>query len=294
MYYYIMNKAHYHSRKAENHLKYRRFDDAVDCHQKAASALDEALHSTSNSKAIESIKLQREFHIKHIELIRLKKQQYEKYKLALEHQRQKNVAFVDQQNAKDRMETACDLQISIFKTLEDSDVLLDTLNNIRKLSTASGNDSDSVKSAEAVMDESKTVSIENAGEVKMGTKKKEKTKDDGAIIDELHTLNHQLHILIYTLVSRLDESSQESEGLRERIRSFEKEKKVHRVQPLSNVTEGIAKNDAKASSIGTPERELNRRCSITGEERKIILPESSELPPLELPEFDYSSFDEKL
>lgn len=291
-------QAHYHSRKADNHLRYRRFDDAVDSHQKAANALDEALHSTSLPKAIESIKLQRDFHIKHIELIRLKKQQYERYKLAVEHQRQKNADFLAQRNAKDRLETACDLQISIYKTLEESDVLLGALSKIRRLS-ASSKDSDSARSVDAAMDESKTVSIENSAEVKMGTTKK--AKDETAIIDELHTLNHQLHILVYTLVSRVDETSQESEGLREKIKTIEKEKIVQRVQPMSKASDSsgvvtAAKLDdltAKAPH-GTPERELSRRCSITGEERKIILPDSSELPPLELPEFDYSSFDEKL
>lgn len=279
-------QAHYHSRKAESHLRYRRFDEAIDSHQKAANALDEALLSTSLPKAIESIKLQRDFHLKHIELILLKKQQYERYKHAVEHQRQQRADFLEQRIAKDRIETACDLQISIYKTLEESDILLDTLSkNRRRLSK----DSDSVKSAEAVMDESKTISIESAGEVKMGTAKK--TKDDAAIIDEMHTLNHQLHILIYSLISRLDESSQESEGLREKIKTIEKEKIIQRVQPMSKIIDSVSKDDAK---LGTPERELNRRCSITGEERKIILPDTSDLPPLELPEFDYSSFDERL
>lgn len=268
-------------------MRYRRFDDAVDSHQRAASSLDEALHSTSLPKAIESIKLQRDFHIKHIELIRLKKQQYERYKLAVEHQRQKNADFLAQRNAKDRQETACDLQVSIYKTLEESDALLGELSKSRRLS-ASDKDSDSGRSVDAAMDESRTVSIENSAEVKMGTAKK--AKDETAIIDELHTLNHQLHILVYTLVSRLDDSSQESEGLRERIKTIEKEKIVQRVQPMSKAGDGAV---PKAAS-GTPDRELSRRCSITGEERKIILPDSSELPPLELPEFDYSTFDEGL
>lgn len=288
----LSRQAHYHSRKADNHLRYRRFDDAVDSHQKAANALDEALHSTSLPKAIESIKLQRVFHLKHIELIRLKKQQYERYKLAIEHQRQKDADFLAQRNAKDRLETACDLQISIYKTLEESDVLLDALNKSRRPSS----DSDSGRSIDAAMDESKTVSIENSAEVKLGIAKK--AKDETAIIDELHTLNHQLHILVYTLISRLDESSQESEGLREKIKSIEKERIVQRVTPLNEANDAIASTGSKTddamvkATFGTPE--LSRRCSITGEERKIVLPDSSELPPLELPEFDYSTFDEKL
>lgn len=272
-------------------MRYRRFDEAVESHQKAANALEEALHSISLPKAVVSIKLQREFHLKHIELIRLKKQQYEKYKLAVEQQRLKNAEFLEQRLAKDRLESACDLQISIFKVLEESDILLDALGNGRKLSGGS-RDSDSVKSAEAVMEQSETATIENICEVKMNIAKK--AKDETTVIDELHTLNHQLHILIYSMVSRLDECSQESESLRERIRSIEKEKVIQRVQPLVKVAESNVKEDSARASVSTPDRELNRRCSLTGEERKVILPDSSNLPPLELPDFDYSTFENEL
>lgn len=107
-----------------------RFDEAIESHRKAANALDEALQiTTSNAKVLESIKLQRDFHMKHIELVRLKKAQYEKYKLAIEQQRLKNNDFLEQRMVKDRIESVCDLQIAIFKALEESDILLETLGN---------------------------------------------------------------------------------------------------------------------------------------------------------------------
>lgn len=43
-----------------------------------------------------------------------------------------------------------------------------------------------------------------------------------------------------------------------------------------------------SKSDGSPTLTEQRRDSISGEERKIVLPDSSDLPPLELPEFDYN------
>lgn len=279
-------QAHYHSRRAEYHLRARRFDEAAESHQKAAATLEEALQCSTVPKAIESIRLQREFHLKHVELIRLKKQQYEKYKQALEHQRLKNLDLIEQRSTKDRIESACDLQIAIYKTLEDSDCLLETLSK-RNLSGSDGK-----SDASRNMVESKTVSIENVDEIKLDIGKK--SKDENAILDELHTLNHQLHILVYSLISRMDETNQDAEALRERAKMLEKERNGQRNgsnnKPVAS-TENPAglENSASASA----ERELNRRCSITGEERKIVLPDSSDLPPLELPEFDFTPFENK-
>lgn len=267
-------------------MRARRFDEAVESHQKAAAALEEAVQCTSVAKAIESIRLQRDFHLKHVELIRLKKQQYEKYKQAVEQQRLKNIDFMEQRSTKDRIESACDLQIAIYKTLEDSDCLLETLSK-RDLSTA-GEKSD----ASGNMIESKTVSIENVNEIKLDINKKS-SKDEKVVVDELHTLNHQLHILVYSLISRMDETNQEAESLRERVKLLEKERNGQRngsiSKPVASTDNQVgSENSANASG----DRELNRRCSITGEERKIILPDSSDLPPLELPDFDFSPFDE--
>lgn len=241
--------------------------------------MDEAFQITNVPKAIESIKLQRDFHLKHIELIRLKKQQYEKYKLAVEQQRIKNADIHEQRTVKNRIETTCDLQIAIYKTLEESDSLIETLNSNRSSGKKLSADGDN-----SSLNESKTtVCIENVGEVKMGIKK---LKSENCVVDELHTLNHQLHILVYNLVSRMDESNYEMEKLSERVKLLEKEKNIKSTQSSTEVkdTNGPANPN---------ERGKGRRSSFTGEERKIILPDSSDLPPLELPEFDYSNFDEK-
>lgn len=241
-------------------MRCRRFDDAIESHKKASTALDEALAIIpNNSKAIESVRLQRDFHLKRIELIRLKKKQYESYKTAVEYQRLKTI---EPQLSKARLESTCDLQIAIYKTLEESDSVLDALNGHK-------NDFQVSDSAEGAAT----------------------PKSDGdTLVNDLHTLNHQLHILVFNLMSKMDESNNEMESLRDRVKVLEKE----RGGPLRSPVAGKnAPNKTETKSQETSAERLSSRSSITGEERKIVLPETSDFPPLELPEFDYSSFDKE-
>lgn len=83
-------------------------------------------------------------------------------------------------------------------------------------------------------------------------------------------------------VNRIDESSHELDVLRDRIKVLEKNERQCQRKP--SASESSSKTD-EASTFSEHE---NPRISLSGEERKIILPESSELPPLELPEFDYN------
>lgn len=223
---------------------------------------------TNNAKICESIKLQRDFQMKNIELVRLKKVQYEKYKAAIEQQRQKNSSFLDQRIIKDRTGNVCDLQISIFKTLEESDSLLDLLSGKRTAPRKSiDNDSNALVDGSVSSSENTNVT------------KPKNTKSDSSIVEDMHTLNHQLHILVFNLVNRIDESSHELEVLRDRIKVLEKNERQCQRKP--SVSESSSKADEE-------HEHENQRVSLSGVERTIVLPESSELPPLELPEFDYN------
>lgn len=263
-YNFVIDQAHYHCRRADSHLRHLRFDEAIESHRKAAAALEETLQlCTNNSKIVESIKLQRDFQLKNIELVRLKKTQYEKYKLAVEQQRLRNSGFLEQ-NIR-----VCDLQMSIFKTLEESDSLLDSISSKRGSADDNG-----------IMAEGIKVSVENSNEVKL-----KRTKSDNSIIDDMHTINHQLHILVYNLVTRMDEYSHEIEVLRDRVKSVDKDRNHQRKPSLPISNKSSSDSSSKADESPT---ERERRNSVSGEERKIVLPESSDLPPLELPEFDYN------
>lgn len=231
--------------------------------------MDESLAAAANnSKATESVRLQRDFHSKRIDLIRLKKKQYESYKSAVEYQRLKTI---EPQIAKARLESTCDLQIAIYKTLEESDSLLNALNG-RKGDKQATNNSGDGSSNDAEADA-------------------QKTDGDSTLISDLHSLNHQLHILVFNLMSKMDESNNEMESLRDRVKMLEKERGGPLRSPVSSKLASHKSEQTKSED--TSAERLSRRCSITGEERKIVLPETSEFPPLELPEFDYGSFDKE-
>lgn len=234
----------------------------------------------SNPKIFESIKLQRDFQLKTMELVRLRKSQYEKYKAAIEQQRQKSSTFLEQRIVKDRIGNVCDLQISIFKALEESDTLLDSLGGKRL-------------SARTSPDTQRTVLADGAEPLSENTsanKPKTSTPDD-SVLDEMHTLNNQLHILVFNLVNRIEESAHEMDVLRDRIKVLEKnERQCQRksssaINTNKSLSESSSKTDESPTSYSDHE---NQRNSLSGEERKIVLPDTSDLPPLELPEFDYN------
>lgn len=200
--------------------------------------------------------------MKKIELINLKKKQYEIYKTAVEHERVKNDNVVENHPLKD---STCDLQIAIYKTLEEADSLLAALKGKH-------NQGETTVSPEvAVVKQTDTV------------------RNNGNELDDLQTLNHELHILIFNLMSKVDESNHEMETMRERLKGVDKDNK-NTSQRLP-ASKSSSKSSIKSDESGV--ERLSRRCSVTGEERKIVLPESSELPPLELPEFDYSTYDDE-
>jgi len=198
-------------------LRYRRFDDAIESHQKAAEFLEESFKIVTISKSLESLKLQRDYHLKQKELIQIKKNQFDKYRKAIELQKQK-AATTDTVNAissKDKMEASCQIQMAIYKAIESADSLLDFL------STRNTSDVESLKSIE----ESEEVNTEMIGDtITLGIKK---PKDESVVIEELRTLNQQLHILVYQLVTQLDESVQETEALREKVKVLENERTQH-------------------------------------------------------------------
>ncbi|XP_050563166.1 nuclear receptor-binding factor 2 isoform X2 [Spodoptera frugiperda] len=80
-----LNLAHQQHRRAEAHLINNRYDEAMQCHHNAAELLLDAMKSTTSSVALESITLQHSYHLKQKDLIKSKKEQYERVKKAMDH-----------------------------------------------------------------------------------------------------------------------------------------------------------------------------------------------------------------
>lgn len=66
---YTLFQAHREDRRAQQHLKCGRFDEAVKCHQLAANYLEDAITVTSSPRALESLSLQREFHLRQLHIV---------------------------------------------------------------------------------------------------------------------------------------------------------------------------------------------------------------------------------
>lgn len=79
-----LNLAHQQRRRAEAHLKYNRFDEAIECHKNAAEHLLDVVKimeklnkSPSQSIVLRSLNIQRDYHIKQQDIINIKKNKYE-------------------------------------------------------------------------------------------------------------------------------------------------------------------------------------------------------------------------
>lgn len=186
-----LNVAHVYSRKAEYFSKKRRYDEAIECHRKTVANLDLALKISPPSTVIlESLQIQKKYHLKQVESLKLKKQQHERYMKALEYQRRRNPEYLAQQMEK--LDKYNELQIAIYHNLDDTDSLLESLQKSRQ----SGGQQPT----------------EVAGK-----------QSGSTAVDELISLNHSLHLLIHKMAQNFDEYATENETLKEKLRVYEKE-----------------------------------------------------------------------
>ncbi|XP_063221323.1 nuclear receptor-binding factor 2-like isoform X2 [Bacillus rossius redtenbacheri] len=65
-----LNVAHQQHRRAEAHVQFRRFDEAVVCHRRAAEKIGEAMKATKVPRSLESLQLQQEYHLRQEEIVR--------------------------------------------------------------------------------------------------------------------------------------------------------------------------------------------------------------------------------
>nr|XP_040220320.2 uncharacterized protein LOC120948253 [Anopheles coluzzii] len=247
-----LNRAHMYGRRAENFAKNRRFDEAIECHRKAVSHFNEALKLQTNTVVQESLQLQRKYHLKQVDWMLVRKQQYERYLRALDYQRRKNPDFLAQQIEK--MDKYNDLQVAIYHNLDDTDGLLESLNTM-------------LTAAQPAV---------NGGGGGGGPK----------TVNELIALNHSLHILIQRMAQNVDEYATENEELREKLRYYEKEREAP--AGSSEAGQGLVDTESLASASkgggGGPSTQKHTHGLMHDNL-------STALAPLEMPVFDLSDFD---
>lgn len=119
----LLFQAHQQYRRAEAHLKYKRFDEAMQCHHNAAELLLDAMKTTTSSVALESITLQHSYHLKQKDLIKIKKEQYARVKKAMENLKHlgKDQSLPCSENSK--------IQVAIYRNMYETDSLLEVLSS---------------------------------------------------------------------------------------------------------------------------------------------------------------------
>lgn len=252
----------------------------------------------------------------------MKKDHFDKYTRAMEQQKKNKVENMERL-ARDRIENSCQLQLAIYKTMEDTDSLLELLSSSTKVTKCGVDCVDDGKNSAAV-DPCSSGKTDAVIQSKPSATTTNKAKDESMVIEELRTLNHQLHIFVFQLVSQLDEVNQESETLRDKIKTLERSGKTmvahsvlprrhiditHNGKPIHNmiVPEVVSVGtDVPSSIVEVPldEREQNflscepisldmdddvHVCATSQNDEN--RESSSELPPLELPTFDFTTFD---
>lgn len=211
----------------------------------------------------------------------MKRNQFEKYIRTMEQQNQ-NQPDVSDRTTQGRIEKSCQLQFSIYKTMEDTDILLEQLSqgkdksdSTKQIGTtglpASGTTTTRPPKADAVADT--------------------KIQSENGVIEELRTLNHQLHILVYALVSQMDDCNRETDALREQVLYLQthtlagahrNENKRGSIPPMPNPS--LVSTDPPATVVTTLQSMPKQQQHEIEMESPILC---GELPPLEMPKFDF-------
>lgn len=176
--------------------------------EKCIECLDQSLAQTTSPKAIESIKLQRNHHIKQRDLVLHHCEKYKKIE-------KKKQNLVNSQ-FNERIIYSNKIQLDLFENIDSTDTLLEEL-------------------------------------------KKSVPESQTAV--ELQQVNSQLNVLLYQLITHLDETIQENDTLKEKLKSFETDLKS-KTNERRNDMDGI-QDEIRLSPV-----------------------EAEEFAPLDLPVFD--------
>lgn len=265
-----LNLAHREDRRAQQHLKSGRFDEAVKCHELAAEYLENAMTISSSPRALESLSLQREFHLRQRHIVELKRTQLCLLKQAIETKR-KIMAHMRAKmlDGGRKGQEPKSIQTAIYRTMQEADSLLELLNAA----------SDTVDGLSQENSDQDSVATPNS----LGSKH---PKEDRVVIEELHTLNHQLRDLISALLTQLDESESENKALRLRIAELENDLRRSHQGHGSNGEPGGLQVITDSTGGNFSPFVLSPVSQLSPD-----VVEAQELPPLaplEMPKFDYT------
>ncbi len=260
----MLNQAHYLQRQAEKATRRGHIAEAIEKHQEAAAILTAILDgSVDNAKASESIRVQLRRHEKERRLL----DEYQKRcdHLAKSLSRIKVGGMAEQEMVGRGRSDARpmfrhqgpqdDLQSDIYTCFRENERLIEKLREDEKgEGDAGGNE-----------DEAEKISPSSAAG---GTKQ---PKDDKTIIEELEVMNSHLRRMVDSLFAELGQCQRENLDLKERIRELEEEVRLGKM--------------AAAQLGGGGAGGYSSHIAVASE------PNLPDLPPLDVPTFDFDAPD---
>lgn len=268
---YILFQAHHQHRRAELSMRNGRYKEAIERHLRAAELLEEALKHTTSIKASESIKLQRDYHLKQKYIIRLKKGKQENPIKIME---KRDVKITKAEIIDLGKETIPEsLKLKVHNIMDDADSLVDLL--VKKYNEKYDN-----KDPDSDIDLKQLSIIEAIYK---------DPKGDKTVIEELKTVNHQLREVIVQLLKQLETTEQENKELKRRLglpandevpqmipSPLPQSPQNKQTSPLAIITDSA---DDSSPFVYSPGSDL----SPDNDEDRELPP----LAPLEMPDFDY-------
>lgn len=180
--------AHLNARNAEKFLKKQAFDEAIECHLNASAFLQEAMTLATFDKTLESLQLQKNYHIAQTEIIRAQQIQFALRKKIAELRKKKKM---EKRKLPEGEQKNKELEWAVLRKMEEADSLISQLGE---------------KQEEREIDQD-DISRE--------------TKFEKTVIEELKVVNSELRSIINKLFNELESSRMENESLKSRLKLYE-------------------------------------------------------------------------
>lgn len=226
-----LNVSHRYARQAIKCFRSAKFEEAINCHEMAKKKIDEAIQNCSMPRVLESLRLQKQFHNKQIDLALIRREQHEKI-LAAESAVEKG------HQLRNNLEDSRQVQLELYQSLDNAEKVVEVLEQ-KTLTTGQHKEAESSEFLQQ-------------------------------LFEDLKSLNEKSNALVHQLVKQLDARIAENDDLREAL--------------LSRDGEGSKGPQSRTSSL---EKKNNRALSDSDQDLASNL---EELPPLELPTFDFNTF----
>ena len=296
----MLSRAHWLHRQAEKATRKGNVEDAVRYHKEAADILNELMQTILDEKVAESLRLQAQLHEKESQrslLLHSQRRRAEKVYRNLESLRRMASASKSTNNNAAGGGDRDSLQLSIYRKFEETESLLDQLkiqDDYESSSIAGTTLSERSFDATAHCESQENLRHHQHRNIVVGEASK-KPKDAEQIIEELQVANSHLRKMVESLFKNEQNLQRENAELRNRVRYLESAMQQNSTIPIRpthsahpspkhNPSPGLRTFRPDTAGGGTSFSD-----DIVSLPPTTSMATAINLPPLEMPSFDFES-----